>query len=136
MDAEMAQFKIYLTRRYPDRSTTKHYMSDLTIFRQFVGEVSPRMITGKHLDQFVQAQSQQGLKAATINRRLSAISSFFDYLIETSEDDGWSNPVNWKWHSIRAGHHLPRDVKEETIKQLFELIHDSRDRAIFTLMLK
>ena len=136
MDAEIAQFKVYLTRKYPDRSTTKHYMSDLTIFQQFMGEVSPRMITAKAIAQFVQAQSQQGLKAATINRRLSAISSFFDYLIETSEDDNWSNPVNWKWHSIRPGRHLPRDVKDETIKQLFELIQDGRDRAIFTLMLK
>ena len=136
MEAEIAQFKVYLTRRYPDRSTMKHYMSDLAIFQQFVGEVSPRVITAKDIDQFVQAQSQQGLKAATINRRLSAISSFFNYLIETTEDDSWSNPVNWKWHSIRPGRHLPRDVQDETIKQLFELIRDSRDRAIFSLMLK
>lgn len=43
--AAIAHFKAYLQRRYPDRSTGKHYISDLTIFSQFVGKTSPRDIT-------------------------------------------------------------------------------------------
>jgi site-specific recombinase XerC len=54
--------------------------------------VSPKEITPKLIDQFVQDQSQQGKKAATINRRLSSLSSFFDFLIDDTEDDTWSNP--------------------------------------------
>ena len=131
----IAKFKCYLTRRYPDRSTTKHYMSDLAIFSQFVGNKSPREITPKLIDDFVQAQSQQGLKAATINRRLSAISSLFEFLISEAEDDGWHNPVYWKRHSIRPGHHLPRDVSDDLADQLLSVIDDVRDKAIFSLML-
>jgi site-specific recombinase XerD len=135
MKDAIAKFKRYLTQRYPDRSTTKHYMSDLAIFSQFVGDKSPRDITCKLIDEFVQAQSQQGLKAATINRRLSAISSLFEFLISEAEDDGWHNPVYWKRHSIRPGHHLPRDVSDDLADRLLAVIDDPRDRAIFTLML-
>ncbi|MCP4542631.1 MAG: tyrosine-type recombinase/integrase [Chloroflexi bacterium] len=134
MQAEIARFERYLKQRYPGRSTSKHYMSDLTIFQQFAGDVSPQIITSKVISAFVETQSTQGLKAATINRRLSAISSFFDFLMFEAEDDTWSNPVQWKHHSIRPGRHLPRDVSDETVDQLMAVIDDARDRAIFTLM--
>ena len=83
MNAAMTQFKQYLQRRYPGSSTTKHYMSDLNIFSRFVGDVSPKDITPKLIDQFIQEQSQQGKSAATINRRLSSLSSFIDFLIDS-----------------------------------------------------
>jgi len=135
MKDAISKFKRYLIRRYPDRSTTKHYMSDLAIFSQFVGDKSPRDITPKLIDNFVQAQSQQGLKAATINRRWSAISSLFEFLISEAEDDGWHNPVYWKRHSIRPGHHLPRDVRDDLADRLLSVMDDVRDKAIFSLML-
>jgi site-specific recombinase XerD len=134
MDTALSDFEQYLRRRYPGRSTKKHYMSDLTIFRAFIGDVPLRSISAKTLDRFVQGQNEQGLKAATINRRLSAISSFFDYLISEAEDDGWRNPVLWKRHSVRQGRRLPRDVSDETVNRLFETIDDSRDYAMFALM--
>jgi integrase/recombinase XerD len=136
MKDAIARFKPYLEQRYPDRSTSKHYMSDLAIFSRFVGDVSPKDITIKLIDRFVQDQSRQGLKATTINRRLSAISSLFEFLIDESEDDDWHNPVRWKRHGIRQGRHLPRDVSDETAGKLLDAIDDSRDRAIFTLMVK
>lgn len=134
MDEAIAKFRLYLERRYPGRSTAKHYISDLLIFRQFVGDISPTEITAKMVDEFVQTQSQQGLKGATINRRLASLSSFFDFLIDETEDDRWQNPVRWKRHGIKQGRHLPRDVSDETVRRLFAVIDDRRDRAIFTLM--
>ena len=130
------RFKQYVEQRYPDRSTSKHYMSDLAIFHQNVGDVHPKTITAGMISDFVEAQSNQGLKGSTINRRLSALSSFFEFLIFESEDDDWSNPVQWKRHSIRSGHHLPRDVSDQTVSQLLAVIDDPRDRAIFDLMIK
>lgn len=134
MDKAIAKFRCYLEQRYPGRSTAKHYISDLLIFRQFVGEISPKEITVKMVDQFVQSQSQQGLKAASLNRRLATLSSFFDFLIDEAADDLWQNPVRWKRHSIKQGRHLPRDVSDETVRRLFAVIDDQRDQAIFTLM--
>lgn len=134
MENEIAKFVSYLERRYPNRSTAKHYHSDLSIFCQVVGHISPTEITVKMVDQFVASQGQQGLKAATINRRLASLSSFFDFLIAEAADDQWQNPVRWKRHSIKQGRHLPRDVSDETVRRLFVVIDDQRDRAIFTLM--
>jgi site-specific recombinase XerD len=136
MKTAIANFKAYLQRRYPDRSTAKHYLSDLNIFSHFVAEKSPREITVYTIDAFVQTQQAGKLKASTVNRRLSAISSFFEFLIGESEDDTWRNPVRWKRHSVRLGHHLPRDVSDDTAEALLMAVNTPRDRAIFTLMLK
>lgn len=135
MQAELARFERHLQNRYPDRSTAKHYMSDLSIWSRFVNNKSPQEIDSNMVAEFVQEQCKQGLRASTINRRLSAISSFYTFLIDESEDDGLRNPVIWKRHSIRQGHHLPRDVSDETIHQLMAAINDPRDRAMFELMI-
>jgi len=134
MRQELEKFKVYLDNRYPDRSTTKHYMSDLAIFGEFVKHKSAFEIGVKEIDEFVQAQSKQGLKGSTINRRLSAISSFYEFIIGEQEGDELRNPVIWKRHSIRVGHHLPRDVSDEQVEQLLAMVDDVRDRAIFELM--
>ena len=134
MQAEIAQFKAHLEQRYPGRSTTKHYLNDLAMFSAIMGDTLPKNITIKDIDRFVQTQSQQGLKAATINRRLSAIRSFFEYLIATNDDDDWQNPVHWKRHGIRPGRHLPRDVSDSTVMALLNVIQDPRDRAMVMLM--
>jgi site-specific recombinase XerD len=135
MQAELARFEQYLQNRYPDRSTAKHYMSDLSIWSRFVNNRPPQEIDSNMVAEFVQEQCKQGLRASTINRRLSAISSFYTFLIDESEDDDLHNPVIWKRHSIRQGHHLPRDVSDETIHQLMAAIKDPRDRAMFELMI-
>jgi len=129
-------FEKYLKRRYPGRSTAKHYLNDLRIFQQFVGDKSPREITVKTIDAFIEAQQAQGHQASTINRRLSTLASFFDFLSVESGADDWLNPVCWKRHRVKQGHHLPRDIKDETAERLIAGIDDPRDRAIFELMLK
>ena len=135
MKAEIDEFKRYISHRYPGSSTTKHYMSDLAIFQNFVGDMHPQEINIKIIDRFVQTQSEQGLRPATINRRLSTLSSFFEYLITESEDGQWQNPVHWRRHSVRPGQHLPRDASDQTVELLLAVIEDSRDRAMVMLML-
>ena len=135
MEQAIAAFKSYLEQRYPGRTTAKHYISDLSIFHAFVGDVSPREVSAKMVNEFVHSQSQKGLKATTINRRLASLSSFFDFLMDQAEEDGWHNPVRWKRHSRKTGRHLPRDVNEDAIQRLFAVMDDARDRAMFTLML-
>ena len=135
MQAKIAQFKAHLEQRYPGRSTTKHYMNDLAIFSANMADTRAQNITIKDIDHFVETQSQQGLKAATINRRLSAISSFFEYLMATNDDDDLQNPVHWKRHGIRPGRHLPRDVSDSTVTALLDVIQNPRDRAMVMLMI-
>jgi site-specific recombinase XerD len=136
MKTDLGRFVTHLKRRYPNRSTTKHYISDLNIFARFVKHKPPQKVTINDIDAFVEKQSNQQLKPATINRRLAAISSFFQFLILEAEEDGWRNPVCWKRHSIRQGHHLPRDVKDDQAETLWSVIEDPRDQAMIALMLK
>ena len=136
MKTDLKRYIRHLERKHPNRSTKKHYASDLGIFARFINNKSPREVTVQDIDAFIEEQSRHQLKAATINRRLVAISGFFQFLIFEAEEDGWRNPVRWKRHGIRQGHHLPRDVNEETIAALWAKIGDPRDQAMFTLMLK
>lgn len=136
MKADVERYINHIERRYPKRSTKKHYASDLNIFVRFVGNKSPREVTVQDIDAFTANQNQRQLQPATINRRLVAISGFFQFLILETDEDGWRNPVRWRRHGIRPGHHLPRDVNEDTVEALWEKIDDPRDQAMFALMLK
>ena len=135
MDNKVNAFRKFLDTRYPNSSTSKHYISDLTVFRKFIGNQGWETVTPKTIDQFVQAQSEKQLKATTINRRLSSIASFYDFLQCEYEQETLKNPVYWKRHRVKAGQLLPRGISDENVTQLFAAINDSRDKAIFTLML-
>lgn len=135
MQVELDRFERYLRNRYPGRSTAKHYLSDLAIFSRFVDDAPPAAVHATHIDAFVASQAAQRLQPATINRRLSAISSFYEFLIGEAEDEQLRNPVMWKRHSIRTGRHLPRDLIDSHVRQLFAVINHPRDRAMFELML-
>lgn len=136
MKTDLERYKSHLKRRHPNRSTMKHYASDLDIFTRYVEGKVPQEVTVQDIDAFVADQSKRQLKPATINRRLAAIAGFFQFLILEGEEEGWRNPVRWKRHSIREGYHLPRDVDEDTVASLWAQIDDPRDQAMFTLMLK
>jgi site-specific recombinase XerD len=136
MKADLDRFVRHLKRRHPNRSTAKHYISDLNIFARFVEHKSPQEVTINDMDAFVEEQSNRQLKPATINRRLAAISSFFQFLIFEAEDEEWRDPICWKRHSICGGHHLPRDVKDDTAEALWSVIEDPRDQAMVAVMLK
>jgi site-specific recombinase XerD len=62
------RFAAFLERRYGDRSTPKHYLNDLKMFMQSIGQKSPQEVTRQDIDQFIDIQKARGLKASTINR--------------------------------------------------------------------
>jgi site-specific recombinase XerD len=128
------QFARYLHRRYGDRSTPKHYLSDLDLFIRQVGDKSPTNVTGKDIDEFMDSQLQQQLKPSTVNRRLATLHTFFEYLASEEPDKAWPNPVNRRRHCVQQGQSLPRDASEVQVNALFAMIEDVRDRAMFGLM--
>ena len=74
MQNAIARFTRYLECRFPERSTSKHYSSDLKIFARFVVDKQPRKIKFKTINAFVEDQCRQQLKPNTINRRLATLS--------------------------------------------------------------
>jgi len=136
MDHETALqlFTAYLNRRYGDRSTPMHYLSDVRLFYACIGVKAPRDVTAHDIARFVDAQREQGRSARTINRRLAALHTFFEVLAGELPDQPWPNPVHWRRHKAQLGLRLPRDVADATVTQLFASIRDPRDTALFGLM--
>jgi integrase/recombinase XerC len=134
-EESLCKFKEYLQRRFPDRRTSKDYVSDL---RQFMASCAKawREVNMHDIDQFVDQQRQSGLKAATVKRRAAALKTFFDFLAEESGDLSWPNPVRMKRHAGKQAQRLPRDLSNEAVVRLWGCITGQRDRAWFALMLR
>lgn len=134
MLAAIERFVNWLRRRNPHARTWRDYHYDLQQFVDTVGHQPPSTITFHDVDRFVTLQAARGLKPATINRRLAAITSFYTFLVD--EDPNLVCPVLPHRHGLKEHRHLPRPVPEEHLRQFFAVIHDPRDRAMFLLMLR
>jgi len=134
MKDEIAQFALFLKRRFGNRSTAKHYMHDLELFVKQFGDKPVALISALDVDSFVEDQVNRGLKATTVNRRLASLHSFFEFLATLDPDNAPANPVVWRRHKVKQGQPLPRDVPDGQVEALFAAIPDQRDRAIFGLM--
>lgn len=124
----------YLNRRYGDRSTPQHYKSDIGIFLETVGNKSVLEIRSKEIAQFVDSQREKEMSAATINRRLAALRTFFEFIASQPEHHDLVNPVSWRQHSPKQSKPIARDASDAEVDGLFNQISDLRDQAIFGLM--
>ena len=132
---ELLRFSKWLRRRSPHTSTHRHYTNDLKLFFAWVGR-PPHDVTLRDVDAFIEhCQTHLGHAIATVNRRLAAIRSFYDFL-DIESDDAPPNPVLPRRHFIRQGRRLPRDIQDTDIQRLFATIESVRDRAMFLLMLR
>jgi site-specific recombinase XerD len=77
---------------------------------------------------------EKRLKAKTINLHLARIRVFYDYLYH-EEEIKVVNPVK-KGTNLRLSKPLPKHLKDEEVKALFNGIKKHRDRAIFKVMLR
>jgi len=133
MYPELTQFKNWLKCQYSTSSVSVHYSSDLALFFSFVRK-SPSAILPQDVDRYIADSLQGGHSHSTINRRLSAIKTFY-YFLSITCDSPPVCPILPK-HRFRKSHPLPRDVKDSDVEILFAYIHNPRDRAIFLLMLE
>ena len=84
-----ARFEQFLKRRFGQSSTPVHYLSDLNIFIHTIGDKEPEAVTATDIDAFIDHQIALGRSPATINRRLSTIHTFFEFLAGNVWVDGW-----------------------------------------------
>jgi site-specific recombinase XerD len=129
------KFEAYLKRRAPESRTWIDYVSDI---RQFALSCPKAWaeVSLHDIDAFIEQQRQAGLSPATLKRRLYALKVFFDFLAEENDDFSRPNPVRSKRHRIKQPKHLPRDLSDEQVSQLWAVISQPRDRAWFALMLR
>lgn len=134
MLSEIQEFVNWVRRRNPEARTWRDYSYDLQQFAQITGDIPLSSVTIRHIDTFVQQQTDQGRKATTRNRRLAAIRALYTYWMD--EDTSLVCPILPHRHHAREPQPLPRPVQEEDLQKFFTVITDPRDRAMFILMLR
>lgn len=134
MFSEITRFVNWLRRRNPAADTAKSYQYHLLKFTQIVGDCSPADVTLHDIDAFIEFQAEHGLKSSSINCSLTAIASFYSFLAD--EDPTLECPVLRHRHWLRDHQRLPRAVPQREVEKLFAAMADSRDRAMFLLMLR
>ena len=127
-------FDSYLKRRYPGRTTAKHYVSDVRIFLTEC-PCCVLEVTAVEIDGFVNRQHAQQRAVTTVNRRVAALKSFFDFVGQQLGEPERENPVSRRRHAARAPKHLPRDLSDEEVARFLSVVDTRRDKAMVALML-
>jgi site-specific recombinase XerD len=126
------RYRRFLKRRNFSPHTVKNYMSILSRFTDWL--IIPfTEVTRKEMGSYVDHLMEKCLSAKTITCHLQTIRLFFDYL---NDDEGIKtvNPV--RKISIRLPKPLPRHLKDDQVRKFFAIITDSRDKAMFMVMLR
>ena len=126
------RYRRFLKRRNFSPHTVKNYMSILSHFTDWL-IIPLNEVTRKEIGSYVDHLMGKRLSAKTITCHLQTIRLFFDYL---NDDEGIKmvNPV--RKISIRLPKPLPRHLKDDQVRKFFTVITDSRDKAMFMLMLR
>ncbi len=140
LEAAREDFLGYLRyeRRLSDR-TVDAYALDLGRYLGWLmdhGCTAPDQFDRDRLEQFLGTESEQGLSARTLARRLSCIRGFHGYLRRRTE--GGADPTEGL-ELPRQGRRLPRVLDVDTARRLLESVAgeaplDLRDRAILEIM--
>jgi site-specific recombinase XerC len=134
MLSEITRFHKWLKRKRPHTSTHWHYTNDLKLFFAWADK-PPDAITLRDIDRYVDHCHQLGHAVSTINRRLTALRTFY-WFLDIESDDAPPNPVIPRRHFIPQGERLPRDVEDADLECLLAVIESARDRAMVLLMLR
>ena len=122
-----------LKRRNYSKCTIRNYMSTLKQYIIWL-KVPIEAACHKDLVGFIDYLLAKRLKPKTINCYLDSIRGFYDYLIH-DELLQMHNPLRPS-DTLRMSKPLPRFLRDDQVRRLFEQIDDPRDLAIFKLMLR
>jgi len=129
----IVNYRRFLKRRNYSPCTVKNYLNSLKHFVLWVNVPIERVSQHK-VTEYIDYLLKKRLKAKTINLHLARIRVFYDYLYH-EEEIKMVNPVK-KGTNLRLSKPLPKHLKDEEVRALFNGIKKHRDRAIFKVMLR
>jgi site-specific recombinase XerD len=129
----IVQYRRFLKRRNCSIHTVKNYMHTLRQFVLWVN-VPIEQVIGKEILGYIDHLRTRRLQPKTINCHLDSIRGFYNYLID-EEGVKIQNPVK-RNYNLRLAKPLPKYLRDEEVVRFFDRIKNSRDQAIFTLMLR
>jgi len=129
---ELIRYRRALKRKNYSAHTLKSYVNILDQFMRWL-TVPLSDVTRKEIGAYVDHLLRKRRTPKTITCHLQTIRLFFDYLMN-EEGRKMVNPVTRI--SLRLPKPLPRHLKDDQVRSLFDGITDLRDRAMFMLMLR
>ena len=130
---ELIHYRRALKRKNYSTHTVKTYMNILDQFIRWL-TVPLSEVTRNEIGAYVDHLLRKRRTPKTITCHLQTIRLFFDYLMQEEEEREIVNPVTRI--SLRLPKPLPRHLKDDQVRRLFDGITDLRDRAMFMLMLR
>ncbi len=129
----ITKYKRFLKRINYSKITVRNYFFNIKRFSDWlkvpIDEVTPEVIF-----EYIGFLHNRRLKPKTINSYLNGIRKFYNFL-KFEERINVVNPVKSTYRQILPKP-LPKFLKEQEIKILFDHITDKRDIAMFMLMLR
>jgi len=129
---ELIRYRRALKRKNYSTHTVKSYLNILDQFIRWLTVPLPE-VTRKEIGAYVDHLLRKRRTPKTITCHLQTIRLFFDYLM-SEECRSMINPVTRI--SLRLPKPLPRHLKDDQVRRLFDGITDLRDRAMLMLMLR
>jgi site-specific recombinase XerD len=126
-------FRRYLKRRNYSTHTVKNYLNILKQFVLWLDVKLEEVTTGK-IDDYIDYLHSKRMQPGSINFYLAVIRVFYNYL-KYEEKIKLSNPVKPRCR-LRLPRPLPRYMREQEVEELFNVVKNKRDRAMFKLMLR
>jgi integrase/recombinase XerD len=139
---EIERFLESLSTQTARRETLRAYRQDLTRFANFLkakglcaNQVRPTTINEfvKHISDNTGRTVSSNLAPATVSRRLSVISAYYEWLGSEAEAP-MPNPVA-RIRRPKVRNEMPRAADDNTLATLVDGIGDERDKAIVLLFL-
>jgi site-specific recombinase XerD len=90
--------------------------------------------TAQDISAFVSGAQQAGLKASTVNGKLSLLSEFFAFLC--ADELMRCQPVVRRRHRLLTHTTLPKPMRAVDVTAFFKVIDSVRDRLLFLIMLR
>jgi site-specific recombinase XerD len=129
---ELVRYRRAMKRKNYSTHTVKSYVNILDQFMRWLA-VPVSEVTRKEIGAYVDHLLRKRHTPKTITCHLQTIRLFFDYLMN-EEGRSMINPVTRIL--LRLPKPLPRHLKDDQVRRLFDGITDLRDRAMFMLMLR
>jgi site-specific recombinase XerD len=129
----IARYRRFLKRRNYSGHTVKSYLHILERFSAWL-LISLEQATSRETDAYMEYLLRRSKAPKTINCHFSCLRAFYNYLIH-EEALPLANPVR-KNYRLRQSQPLPKHLRDEQATALFKEIGDTRDQAMFMLMLR
>jgi integrase/recombinase XerD len=133
---EFADYLRHKSRLNHKRSTLESSFTATMLFLDFYrksGKHDLKDLERADLEAFIEHEQDRGLMISTVKTRMAFIVAFLHFLVEQDLIPGSALK---KTIRLKLPETLPRAINPKDVRKLLSVIHNTRDRALFLLLLR